>query len=250
MDEINISMSTSREFMFLLNFPAGQFEEARHGTMQAVQLIREQHLDKLSGVKAETSITAEPEAENDATFTPRDGWETNLQAAREYANHLRKAGKISEQDALKAWNSTESLAKLIKQIEVVQTPVVGHGDDAITLDQLKQLRIDTANKINQQEAGNRIVDDRLLRKKDQLDKAIAEAEGTTEKQAAPKEQFADNKLFTADRVAAARAPTTACSLHASARQPQCSSARRTTAIWSALSTARSSRCRSARSQAS
>ena len=29
--------------MFLLNFPAGQFEEARHGTMQAVQLIREQH---------------------------------------------------------------------------------------------------------------------------------------------------------------------------------------------------------------
>ena len=43
MDEINISMSTSREFMFLLNFPAGQFEEARHGTMQAVQLIREQH---------------------------------------------------------------------------------------------------------------------------------------------------------------------------------------------------------------
>lgn len=47
-----------------------------------------------------------------------------------------------------------------------------------------------------------------------------------------------------------RAPTTACSLHASARQPQCSSARRTTATWSALSTARSSRCRSARSQAS
>lgn len=167
--------------------------------------IREQHLDKLSGVKAETSITAEPEAENDATFTPRDGWETNLQAAREYANHLRKAGKISEQDALKAWNSTESLAKLIKQIEVVQTPVVGHGDDAITLDQLKQLRVDIINKINQQEADNRYVDDRLMRKKSQLDKAIAEAEGTTEKQAAPKEQFADNKLFTADRVAAARA---------------------------------------------
>lgn len=35
--------------------------------------------------------------------------------------------------------------------------------------------------------------------------ATTEAEGATEKQAAPKEQFADNKLFTADRVAAARA---------------------------------------------
>ena len=43
MDEINLSMSTSREFVILLNYPAKQFEEARHSIVQAVQLIREQH---------------------------------------------------------------------------------------------------------------------------------------------------------------------------------------------------------------
>ena len=42
MDEINLSMSTSREFVILLNYPAKQFEEARHSVVQAVQLIREQ----------------------------------------------------------------------------------------------------------------------------------------------------------------------------------------------------------------
>ena len=35
-------MSTSREFVILLNYPAKQFEEARHSVVQAVQLIREQ----------------------------------------------------------------------------------------------------------------------------------------------------------------------------------------------------------------
>ena len=43
MDEINLSMSTSREFVILLNYPAKQFEEARHSIVQAVQQIREQH---------------------------------------------------------------------------------------------------------------------------------------------------------------------------------------------------------------
>ena len=105
------------------------------------------------------------------------------------------------QDVLAVDKDGELVNRWSSQIPTVQADMT----DVMALEQLKQLRIDTANKINQQEAGNRIVDDRLLRKKDQLDKAIAEAEGTTEKQAAPKEQFADNKLFTADRVAAARA---------------------------------------------
>lgn len=47
-------------------------------------------------------------------FVPRDGWQTNLQAAREYANHLRKAGKISEQNALKTHN-LDSLIGLISK---------------------------------------------------------------------------------------------------------------------------------------
>ena len=72
------------------------------------------------------------------------------------------------------------------------------SDGGMTVDQLKQLRTETINKINQQEADNRAVDDRLLSKKDKLDKAIAEAEPA-------KDQFADNKLFTSDMVAAARA---------------------------------------------
>ena len=50
------------------------------------------------------------------------------------------------------------------------------SDGGMTVDQLKQLRTETINKINQQEADNRAVDDRLLSKKDKLDKAIAEAE--------------------------------------------------------------------------
>lgn len=52
------------------------------------------------------------------------------------------------------------------------------SDGAMTVDQLKQLRTETINKINQQEADNRAVDDRLLSKKDKLDKAIAETEPT------------------------------------------------------------------------
>lgn len=52
-------------------------------------------------------------------------------------------------------------------------------DGVMTLDQLKQLRIDTINKLAQQEADNHSTDDRLQRKKYQLDRAIAEVEAQT-----------------------------------------------------------------------
>lgn len=42
LDEINLQMNTSREFMFVLTFPADRMEETRHSILQAMQLIREQ----------------------------------------------------------------------------------------------------------------------------------------------------------------------------------------------------------------
>lgn len=41
LDEVNISMSTSREFAIILHHRAERLEDARHGIMQAVQLIKE-----------------------------------------------------------------------------------------------------------------------------------------------------------------------------------------------------------------
>lgn len=254
--------------------------------------IREQHLDKLQASENAAQPEGAPVTQADEEgFVPRDNWESNLQAAREYANHLRKTGQISEESALKAWKKLESLVGLItkatapagktvdfskaktvkaqldmwdsleagdrvidvkgidrgsvfgklKSQRIVQltnqlnerdgfsiAAITGGGSDIVaqlearhavnntqqpastdgemTLDQLKQLRIDTINKLAQQEADNHSTDDRLQRKKDRLDRAIAEAEPKPEPKEEPaKDQFADNKLFTADRVAAARA---------------------------------------------
>lgn len=45
LDEINIVMNTSREFAVLLIGRADRMDDARHNTMQAVQLLREQHFN-------------------------------------------------------------------------------------------------------------------------------------------------------------------------------------------------------------
>lgn len=42
LDEINIRMNTSREFIILLTYPVSHLEDAQHSIAQTMQLIREQ----------------------------------------------------------------------------------------------------------------------------------------------------------------------------------------------------------------
>lgn len=50
-------------------------------------------------------------------ITPLDGWRGDLIKTRDYANKLRKAGKLNSNAALKVWSDAEKLAKLIDHQE-------------------------------------------------------------------------------------------------------------------------------------
>lgn len=122
---------------------------------------------------------------------------------------VQLTNQLNERDGFSISAITGGGSDIVAQLEarhaVNNTQQPASTDGEMTLDQLKQLRIDTINKLAQQEAGNHSTDDRLQRKKDQLDRAIAEAEPKPEPKEEPaKDQFADNKLFTADRVAPPR----------------------------------------------